>query len=165
MLEDPALELLQLGARLEAELLVQRPSGPPIGVERICLASASIEGKHELAVEPLAQGMYREELLELWHELGIAALGKVGVKLVFVRRHPRLVEQRGCALRKQLAAHVREWLAAPQRKRLSQLLRIAGLPASFPELLEPIEIALSWMDAQPVARSICHQPVVPKCLA
>ena len=49
--QDRALERLQLGARLDAELVEQRRARPTEGLERFDLPSRAIEGDHQLRLE------------------------------------------------------------------------------------------------------------------
>ena len=43
-----------------------------VGLERLGLAAAAVEGEHQLAAEPLAERMLGHERLELAHQLGVA---------------------------------------------------------------------------------------------
>jgi acyl carrier protein len=54
VVEDGSLEALELIVRLEPELLVQQPPPRAVDLERVRLATAAIEGQHQLAAEALA---------------------------------------------------------------------------------------------------------------
>lgn len=47
--EDRLLELLECGARIDAELVEKRVPGVPIDLERLRLTARSVEGEHQLA--------------------------------------------------------------------------------------------------------------------
>jgi hypothetical protein len=51
--EDPAFQLLQLGSRLDADLLDQRGPGAPAHLQRLGLPAGPVEGEHEQRVELL----------------------------------------------------------------------------------------------------------------
>ena len=55
--QDRPLESLQLGSRLETELVRRPPSALAIGLESIGLTSGAIEREHQLPLEALARGV------------------------------------------------------------------------------------------------------------
>ena len=63
--EDRPLQLLESRAWLETELIRKRATC--VSVDRKCLrlATGAIQGEHQLAAQPLAQRLPRNELLEL----------------------------------------------------------------------------------------------------
>src|SRR5207248_11329050 len=67
--EDAPLELLQGGARLQTELLVEHPPRLPKHGESLCLAAAAVQRQRELGAEALAQGLLVDERLELGGEI------------------------------------------------------------------------------------------------
>ena len=78
MTEDSGLEVLQLGARLDAELVDEMGAGALEGSQRLGLPPGSVEGEHELAPEPLPQRMVPDQGFELCHQLPGSAQGEVG---------------------------------------------------------------------------------------
>src|SRR5439155_23375392 len=68
MLQDPPLELVELGAGLEAELIREPLPGCSQSGQRVGLTAGSVERKHQLTQEPLPQRMLTGEALELRHE-------------------------------------------------------------------------------------------------
>ena len=66
------MELPQLAARLDAELLHEQPARGLVGGERVGLAARAVEREHQLAAKPFAKRMLRRERLELADELGVA---------------------------------------------------------------------------------------------
>ena len=55
LLEDPALELLQLRSRFDAELVDEPSSRRPVGLERLGLPPAAVERGQPQSLEPLSQ--------------------------------------------------------------------------------------------------------------
>jgi len=52
--QDLPLELLELRARLEAQLVAERLAGLPIGLERVRLPARGVERAHQLSLQPFA---------------------------------------------------------------------------------------------------------------
>ena len=61
LVEDALLERLQLGTRVDPELVDERPLRRAIGVERVLLPAGAVEGEHELRVQPFAVGMLGDQ--------------------------------------------------------------------------------------------------------
>ena len=78
MAEDGALELAQLGRRLDPEL-VERGSSRPVGLQRLLLPTAAIEGQHLLTAEALPERMLRDERLQLAQYDVVAAERELGL--------------------------------------------------------------------------------------
>ena len=57
MTQNCALELTQRGARLEPELLVEHPARLSVGLERVSLPPAAIQGEDQLPAQTLSQRM------------------------------------------------------------------------------------------------------------
>ena len=83
--EYPPVELLQLLARRDAQLLVERPPRLTVRRERFRLPPGAVEGEHELSAQMLAERMVRDQRLELRDQLAGAAEGKVRVEAVLDR--------------------------------------------------------------------------------
>ena len=79
VLEDRALESLQLVAELEPELLVEVRARVAVGGERVGLAAAAVERQHQLAAETLTERRLGDEPLELGHDLVVTTERKLGV--------------------------------------------------------------------------------------
>src|SRR5439155_70847 len=71
--EDAALELAQLVAGLDAELVDERSAGVPVALERVGLAARAVQREHQLRAESLVQRVLGDETLQLADELGVAA--------------------------------------------------------------------------------------------
>jgi hypothetical protein len=92
LLQDLALELLELGAGREPELLVERPLCSPIRLERVGLTAGRVQRAHQLAVHPLAQRVFGDVPLELRYELCGTSRRKVIVDAVLENAQAFLVE-------------------------------------------------------------------------
>jgi hypothetical protein len=74
-----ALELLERRTRLDPQLLDQgRPRGL-VRSKRLGLPAGVVEREHQLPPETLTQRVLGDEVLELAHELGVAAELEIGV--------------------------------------------------------------------------------------
>ena len=95
--EDRGLELAELGAGIDAELLDERLARGAVGGERVGLAARAVEREHELRARPFAQRLGGDERLELGDELGVAPERKVGLDPLLERRRcaaPRAARSR-----------------------------------------------------------------------
>ena len=144
--QDLALELLELRARLEAELLEERAAGVLVGGERVCLPAGAVEREHQLRAQALAVGLLGDEPLQLGDELLVAATGEVALDPLLERRETKLLEPLGLLRGERLVAQVSERAPAPERERLLR-------PRPREQALEALEVELVWLDAQPVARA------------
>ncbi len=145
--QDRRLQRSQLRRRLDAEPVDERGVRGPVGVERIGLTPAAVEGEHLLAAQPLAQRMLVHERLELAGDLRVPAAGQVGVDAVAQAGEPQVLEPRDLRRGEALAADVRQRRAAPELERLAQrrrrLPRLAArqlLAAARGELLEALGV-------------------------
>ncbi len=71
MVEDLPLQLLQLGAGLEPELVGEPAPSRLVGGEGFGLTTGAIQRPHELGERSLAVRVLTHDLLELRHELGV----------------------------------------------------------------------------------------------
>ena len=149
MTQNRALELAERRAGLETELVVQHPPRLLVRLERLGLAAAAVEREDQLAAQPLAQRVLRDEHEQLGHELAVAAAVEIGLEPVLERRQPQLLE-RGRLRARERRVHVGERLAAPQRVRLAQQPRAHGgirvRARCGEELAERVEIELARLD-------------------
>jgi hypothetical protein len=118
MAEDAQLEVAQFGSRLQPKALYECVSTAPVGSEGIGLATAAIEGEHELCEESLTSWVIRHKRLELRDErrpLSVFELGRdplldrrdaEPIELPRIGRKPRNVAQR---------------ITAPESERLHEL--------------------------------------------
>ena len=63
LIEDRGFELAQLATGLDAQLLGQRRSGPPVGAERVALPPRAVQREHQLRPQPLPELVPRRPAL------------------------------------------------------------------------------------------------------
>jgi predicted phosphodiesterase len=122
--QHPALELAQLGTRLEAELLVEQRSRLAVDLEGLSLAAGGVEAAHQLPAQPLAEGVLRHEGAQLGHDLALAPAGEIRLDAVFQHLQSRLLEPLGLAAQR-ICGEPAERRPAPQRERVAQERRRA----------------------------------------
>ena len=127
--QDGRLQLLELGPRVEAQLVEQRLAGGAIRGERVGLAAGSVEGEHQLSARPLAERVRLDDRLELGDELRVAAEREVGLDPLLEHDGAQLLETGDLGLCERLVREVGERGAAPERERLAER-RLGGLRAA-----------------------------------
>jgi hypothetical protein len=80
--EHPALEVAQLRARLEPELLGESGTRLAVYLERVRLPPGSVEREHQLRAQALAEGVLRDERPQLRNEVAILPSTEIGVEPV-----------------------------------------------------------------------------------
>ncbi len=73
------MQLPQLAARLDAELLDEPAAGRLVDLQRVGLAAGAVEGEHELAAQALLQRVLGGERFQLADQLGVLAEREVGL--------------------------------------------------------------------------------------
>ena len=73
------MEVVQLYARLDPELLDEDLACLAISLQRIALAAAAVQREHQLRVQSLAPRVLAGQLLELTDQLGVAAGDEIGL--------------------------------------------------------------------------------------
>ena len=126
LVQDRAVKRLQLGARVDPELVHERRARRCVRVERLRLPARAVEREHQLAAQALPQRLLANERLELADELGAAAALEVGVDPRLERGEPELLEPRDLGLRPGLVREVGEGGAAPELERRGELGRAFG---------------------------------------
>jgi hypothetical protein len=177
--KDRSLQLLQTRAGLDPELLAEGPPSTPIGLERLCLATASVEREHQLSAQALAVGVRGDEVLELGHERVVASEGEVRFDPGLDRGQSELLQTSDFGLGEGFEGEVCEWRSPPKcecivkRRRSSLGITARELPpASLQQSLEAACIQPLWPYAQHVARgvreqelfacSVCEEPPQPR---
>ena len=128
--KDPVVELAQLGAGLDAELIRQHRAQLPVGAQRIRLATAPIEREQAVVPEPLAQRMRGGQRLELRDRLVVAAARELRLDPRFERAQPPLLEPRPFDAGELAIAEVGQRWPPPHSQRLiEQLHRADGVAA------------------------------------
>ena len=114
------MQLAQRRSGLDADLLDERRSRLPVGLQRLCLAARAVEREHPLRLQPFAQRVARDERLELAEDLAMAARRQVAVDRALGRGQVQLLEAADLARRERLLRDVGERRPAPQRERLAR---------------------------------------------
>ena len=114
--QDPSLQLLQRGRRVEAELLDQGPAMVLERPEGVGLSPAAVEGEHELGLEGLPGRVLGAQRFELRDELGRPAAGQLGVDQGLVGDEPQLAEPLGLGSRPVLVGELGVGVALPERQ-------------------------------------------------
>jgi hypothetical protein len=96
----------QLGARLHAYLLDERPARPAVCLERLGLTAAAVEGEHQPAVQMLAQRLFRHGRLQFGDQVGVPGEGELGVDPGLEGRPAPLLEPGDLSLRELLVGEV-----------------------------------------------------------
>ena len=114
--QDPALELLELRAGIDAELLEEQLPRGPARRERVHLPAGAVERERMLDAKALAVRLGGDQPLELRHELVVPAEGELSVVAKLERAQPPLLELRRLRLVDGLARKVGERRADPERQ-------------------------------------------------
>jgi hypothetical protein len=120
MVEDRLLERLQLGTRIESELVAQRRPQLAVDAQSVRLAARTIVGEHQLRAEALAKWMLGGELLQLGHELAMATAGEICLDPVAERVETHFVEPLHLVAPRRLERASVQGRPTPQRERLAQ---------------------------------------------
>ena len=158
--KDGALDLAQLGARIDAELVGECPARRLECRESLGLPARAVERQHVLRPQALTVRMLRNQLLELGHEAVVAAERELRVDPQLVCALPALAED--CALRLDRVG-----------REVAQRARLARAPAPRSAVRTPAPPSLSRgrrgrprragrsgagraLPNRPSARSRCH---------
>jgi len=114
--EDRRLHLAGLRPGVDAELLGQQVTQPPVGRERLPLPPVAVQREHELGPPPLAQRFRCDQPLAVRDGLVVAARGQYGVDAVLGDRRAQLVEPRRLRPREVPVGELRDRRPAPQRQ-------------------------------------------------
>ena len=118
--EDRLLQAPQRLARLDPQLLDERPSSVLVDVERLRLTAATVEGEHELPAQTLLQWVLSDKRLELPDEVDVPAERQVDVDPLDQRAQAKLLEPTDLTLGERLVGELGERRAAPHRERFVQ---------------------------------------------
>ena len=155
--QDGVLELHELGAGIETQLVGQVAAGVLVGLERLALTAVGVQGEHEQAPQPFAPGLLGGQAPELADRLPPRARGDAQLKQLLERLQAELLEPLGLAPGELLSGEVAEGRARPRRGTASSPLRaVSGSPRRAPRgpaggPLEAGGIELVVGDRQPVA--------------
>jgi hypothetical protein len=172
VVEDLSLESLEIGTRLEPELVGETTAPRLVGRESLGLSPGAIQREHEQAERTLTERMLTDDELDLGYELGIPPEGEIRLDPLLVRHRPALFQPKSVLMRKLFVEHVRQRGATPEGDRGSQCpARFCGiapcelLPPELEQLLEPVEIALARLDVEHVTRWASRDATFPEQLS
>ena len=117
LVQDRVLELAQPLARLDPELLGQRAAGVAIGLQRVGLAVAAVQGEHQLRPEALAIGVLGDQPLEPLEQLRVVAQRQFRLGQQFECRDAQVLQPRDLGLGERLEGQIRQRRPAPERQR------------------------------------------------
>ena len=161
VLEDPPLQLLQLRARLDSQLVDEPSSGRAIGLEGLRLAAAAVEGDQPQPLQALPHRVLARQRLELGDHLLVLPEGEVRLDPVLQSREPQLVEPPDLVLRERLVGEICKRRPAPECERLMKPRRREGrlpVPSLLDERLEARGV--ECVDPQRVPRRLGEQRAV-----
>ena len=172
MPQDRLLELLERRPRLEPELLHEASPRRAIHLERLRLASASVERQHAESLEPLAEGVLARQRLELAHELGRTRTREIRFDAPLERDEPKLVETSGRRVQHVTLGDVGQCVTRPFRERLPKSVGGDGGPLLLEractlgrQALEPMQIEGVALHVDRVAGLSRLDDVAPERLA
>ena len=130
VLEDRALEPVELLARLDAELVDQQPPPVAVDLQRLRLPPRAVEGEHELSAQALAQRVFTDERLELGDDVLVSCQREIGFDALLETHEPALLQAGDRRLRERLVGDVRKRRPSPEcegvRQRGRGPIRLAG---------------------------------------
>ena len=165
--QNRAVQLLELAARLDAELFDQERSAVLIRLQRLRLSARSIERQHVLTPKPLAHRMLLDQSFELPDELAVARGIQIGLHTLLERGEPKLLEMRDVRLSERLEGKVGEWWTSPEREGLAELFRTfarLGETDLLHARAEAVEVELAIPNVKPVSRRLRLQNLGPERL-
>ena len=111
------MQLLQIAARLDSELVDERAPRVLVDAEGLRLASGAIQGEHEMGAQTLPGRMAIDKSLNLADDLGVAAGLEVRVDSFLDHRKPLLLQPGDLGLGERLEFEVGQRRAAPEVER------------------------------------------------
>ena len=172
------VQLAQLGAGIDAELVGDGVPRPPVGLERLGVTAGAVQRPHQQQPQAFPQRMVGQQPAGFGDGLGVPAAGELRRDPEFGGFEAELVEPFGLRLDERGVRDVSQRLAVPQRECLGELpgraLRVTvgeGLPAVAHHGLEhqrvrvrgghPKLVAGSAGDQQRAVR-VVHEPAQPQ---
>jgi hypothetical protein len=169
VLQDPALELLELRAGVDAELFDEQLTGRPACGERVGLPSRAIERKRVLRARVLAVRLGRDHPLQLGHELVVAAERELCIVEEVDGPQPLFLELSSLGRVDGLAGEIGQGLATPEIERAAQVLgRIRSPPRGercggpVDESLEPAEVERRRIEVEAIAGAVPLDALAPQ---
>jgi hypothetical protein len=164
LIEDRALQALELGPRDDPEFLGQRAMGVLVGLECLGLAARPVEGEHELAAQPLPPRVLAHERLQLADDGGGASEREVRLDPLLEGAEPELLEAGDLGLSKRFVGELTQRGAAPQSNGLMEEagggLDVGGrhrAPAVGEKLLEALGVQAAGLDPEQIPPGVRQQ--------
>ena len=117
LIEDPALEILQLRRRIDPETLGQRDPRAPERPQRLRLAARSVQRQHVHGAEVLAPRMLHGQRLQLGDDLAMPAGVQIGLDARLEGGETDLAEPGDLAVQGAVGLDVGVRVPAPHRQR------------------------------------------------
>src|SRR5581483_1119180 len=155
--QDRLVQVAQLAARLDPQLVDQRSARLLVHPERVRLPPRPVQRTHQLPTQTFPQRMPVDERLELSDELWMATRAQVALDPLLQAAKAELLEACGLSGREPVIGEVGQRRPAPERERLGQL-PLAVQPA------EPLEVELPVLDAESVPRRVRLHALFPEQL-
>jgi len=144
--ENRLLELPELGAWLDAELLDQLGPSRSIRLQRVGLTARAIEGEHQLGSQPLAERVACDDASQLGDDLFVPAQREVRIEAVGEGAQVKLVEALGFETECRRKPDVTEGRPAPEGERLGEeacgLRRFTGCSRALDQIGEVCKVGL-----------------------
>ena len=119
VLEDPALEIEEYGGRIEPHFLRQLLPVAPERPERVGLASASIQRRHQLGPERLPQRVLVDQRLEPGDHIAVVAAREFGLDQAFLGNRAQFAQSLGLGQGPVLVGELGVGGPTPQAQRLA----------------------------------------------
>ena len=158
MQEHRLVQIIQLGSRLDPQLVAELLTGVPVGLQRVGLTPVSVQREHELTVQALAPRMLARDPLELGDQLGVAPGGQIRLHAQLQGGEALLLQSRDLGRGERRGGDLGERRSPPQLQRRAQrggsIVATSGrerLAAVSDQTLEALGVELAGAHAQPVA--------------
>jgi hypothetical protein len=169
VVENRALERLELRTWFDGELVDEALSAVSVDLERLRLPAAAVQREHQLPADALAQRVSRDQLLQLPDDLLVVAEVQVRLDAPLQSEQPQLLEP---ARLVGLAGQVADRRAAPEvNRRLQGLARLPRRAIVQPagtvvdQRFEALEVELMAVEVDAVAAGLGEDQSLSERLA
>ena len=157
--QDRRLERLELGARVDAQLVAEALLGLGVRRQRVDLSARAVERQHQLSAQPLVEGVGGDQLLQPPHHLAVLPEGEGGGHGGLLGDDAQLPEPGDGGVGEVRRSEVaQDDLAAPEGEGLAQQRGGVGgvadperLLAAVHETGEDLRVEVGRVQRQPVA--------------
>jgi hypothetical protein len=154
LLQDRDLEVAQRRTRVDPELVGEPAPDAVQRGERVGLATAPVEGQHQLGVDPLVERVLAGQPGQLPDQLRVLAQRQRGVDPGQLPPQPQAVQPGHLVGQAGHPGQVGQRLAAPQRQRVGEVtLRVgrAGRDGALDQRLRELDVDRAGVEVQHVA--------------